>query len=131
MVGMIAMSPLTFRAGPGARKHIAANGLAPEDIACIPAAAGGPKGLALIPLDKLLHRELLPRAPSVELIGASIGAWRHSRKPMPCPRSNACSTHTCMSRITRSSRRPATSQTRADASCADSSVIARCECDPA
>ena len=73
---MVAMSPLTFRAGPGARKHIEANGLAPGDIACIPAAAGGPKGLALIPLDKLLHREWLPRVPSVELIGASIGAWR-------------------------------------------------------
>ena len=69
-------SVMTLRAGPGARRHIEAEGLAPADIACVPAAAGGPKGLALVPLDKLLHREWLQRAPAVEFIGASIGAWR-------------------------------------------------------
>jgi predicted acylesterase/phospholipase RssA len=45
-------------------------------VRCLPAAAGGPKGLALLPLDRLLAREWLPRASGIELIGASIGAWR-------------------------------------------------------
>jgi len=40
-------------------------------------AAGGPKGLALIPLDRWLFGEWLRDAPRRrELIGASIGAWR-------------------------------------------------------
>jgi hypothetical protein len=65
-----------LRGGPGAIAHIEQHGLAPRDIVCIPAAAGGPKGLALLPLDRLLHREWLSRTRSVELIGASIGAWR-------------------------------------------------------
>jgi hypothetical protein len=85
---MARMSPasiFTLRAGPGARSHIVANGLAPADIACVPAAAGGPKGLALVPLDKLLHREWLSRAPALELIGASIGAWRMAALAQPDP----------------------------------------------
>ena len=73
----------TLRAGPGALAHIRANGLTPADIACIPAAAGGPKGLALVPLDKLLHREWLPRTSSIELIGASVGAWRMAALAQP------------------------------------------------
>ena len=67
---------LDIRVGADARRHIEERGLEPQDIACIPAAAGGPKGLALLPLDRLLAREWLPRAGRVELIGASIGAWR-------------------------------------------------------
>jgi hypothetical protein len=62
-------------AGPRAAAWIRDRGLAPGDIACIPAAAGGPKGLALIPLDKLLFGDWL-RDARPELIGASIGAWR-------------------------------------------------------
>ncbi len=42
----------------------------------MPAAAGGPKGLALLPFDRLFAREWLPRVRSMELVGASIGAWR-------------------------------------------------------
>lgn len=82
---MIPPPVMTLRAGPGARRHIEANGLAPADIACVPAAAGGPKGLALVPLDKLLHREWLQRAPAVEFIGASIGAWRMAALAQPDP----------------------------------------------
>jgi hypothetical protein len=60
------------------------HGLEPDDIACIPAAAGGPKGLALLPLDRLLHREWLhPHATQVELMGASIGAWRMAALAQP------------------------------------------------
>jgi len=63
-------------AGPRAAAHLRSNAIAPRDIACIPAAAGGPKGLALIPLDKLLFGEWLRQVEQIELIGASIGAWR-------------------------------------------------------
>ena len=83
---MSAASLVSFRAGPGAIEHVHRSGIAPADIACIPAAAGGPKGLALVPLDKLLYREWL-RSPglSVELIGASIGAWRMAALAQPDP----------------------------------------------
>lgn len=64
------------RAGARARQQLARSGLQPSDITCIPAAAGGPKGLALLPLDRLLAREWLGPAARLELIGASIGAWR-------------------------------------------------------
>jgi len=67
---------LELRAGPGAAEHVRSDGIAPADVACIPAAAGGPKGLALIPADKLLYREWLRDTSPIELIGASVGAWR-------------------------------------------------------
>lgn len=66
-------------AGPRAAAHVRERGLAPTDVACVPAAAGGPKGLGLIPLDELLFGAWLysqPRATPLALIGASIGAWR-------------------------------------------------------
>jgi hypothetical protein len=74
-----------LRAGPGAAAHIREHGLSPSDVACIPAAAGGPKGLALIPLDKLLYREWLHDVARIELIGASIGAWRMAALALPDP----------------------------------------------
>ncbi|HQR56097.1 MAG TPA: patatin-like phospholipase family protein [Burkholderiaceae bacterium] len=67
---------IEVRAGERARRHIAQQGLAPADIACIPAAAGGPKGLVLMPFDRLLLGEWLPPAAQIEFVGASIGAWR-------------------------------------------------------
>jgi len=74
---MSGASPVSFRAGPGAMEHVRRHGIAPGDIACIPAAAGGPKGLALVPFDKLFYREWLQsRKLSLELVGASVGAWR-------------------------------------------------------
>ncbi|HET9653116.1 MAG TPA: patatin-like phospholipase family protein [Usitatibacter sp.] len=43
----------------------------------VPGAAGGPKGLGIAALDRMLFGEWLPRAPRVRhLVGASIGAWR-------------------------------------------------------
>src|SRR5512137_2719793 len=69
--------PFAVRAGPRALRHLLARGLAPGDIGCVPAAAGGPKGLALLPLDRLLLQHgWLPEEYPVELIGASVGAWR-------------------------------------------------------
>ncbi len=72
-------------AGARAATHVHTDGIAPRDIACVPAAAGGPKGLALIPLDKLLFGEWLRDAAHVELIGASIGAWRMAAAAMAAP----------------------------------------------
>ena len=83
---MSAASLVSFRAGPGALAHVRQHGLAPADIACIPAAAGGPKGLALIPFDKLFYREWLDRPGlELELIGASVGAWRMAALAQPDP----------------------------------------------
>ena len=78
--------PFELRAGPGALRHLRERGLTRGDLCCIPAAAGGPKGLALLPLDRLLWREgWLPIGTPVELIGASVGAWRMAALAQPDP----------------------------------------------
>jgi hypothetical protein len=74
---MMSAPPLRLLAGKRALAQIRAHGLRAQDVACVPAAAGGPKGLILNPLDKLLFGNWLPKAPRQRhLIGASIGAWR-------------------------------------------------------
>jgi hypothetical protein len=71
------MSALSFHAGPHAMAHIHAHGLRARDIAVVPAAAGGPKGLIFQALDQWLFGHWLPGAPRERtLIGSSIGAWR-------------------------------------------------------
>lgn len=71
------VSAISVKLGARARAQIEQGGLRPADISCIPAAAGGPKGLALIPLDRWLFGEWFARAHHAPtLIGASIGAWR-------------------------------------------------------
>ena len=71
------MQALCIHAGPRAREHLANHGLQPADVGVIPAAAGGPKGLILGPLDRFIFGEWLPRSSQpVHLVGASIGAWR-------------------------------------------------------
>jgi hypothetical protein len=74
------MSSITLRAGPRARALIAERGLQAADVSAIPAAAGGPKGLALVPLDKFLFGDWLqtPRGDGQPrwLVGSSVGAWR-------------------------------------------------------
>jgi len=71
------MKALTFHAGPLAMARIAQFGLRARDIAIVPAAAGGPKGLIFQALDSWMFGEWLPGAPRErDLIGASIGAWR-------------------------------------------------------
>jgi hypothetical protein len=70
-------SPITIRLGARARQRIAAEGLRAADVAIVPAAAGGPKGLILHGIDKWLFGEWFPTAPRQrKLIGASIGSWR-------------------------------------------------------
>jgi len=71
------MRALRIYAGPAARQHIEEHGLQPADVGAVPAAAGGPKGLILGPLDRLLFGEWLPKSDhTIHLVGASIGAWR-------------------------------------------------------
>ena len=71
------MQALRLYAGPLARRHLEKNGLQAADVAVIPAAAGGPKGLILGPLDRFLFGQWLPQSDQpVDLVGASIGAWR-------------------------------------------------------
>jgi hypothetical protein len=71
------MNALSFHAGPMALARIRAHGLRAEDIAMVPAAAGGPKGLIFRNLDAWLFGDWFPRAPRERiLIGSSIGAWR-------------------------------------------------------
>lgn len=71
------MRALRIYAGPVALAHVRRNGLQPTDVGIIPGAAGGPKGLILGPLDRFVFGEWLPRGGrAVDLVGASIGAWR-------------------------------------------------------
>jgi len=71
------MKALTFHAGPLAMARIAEYGLRARDIAIVPGAAGGPKGLIFQALDSWMFGEWFPTAPRErDLIGASIGAWR-------------------------------------------------------
>lgn len=74
---MSASQALRIYAGPTARAHLAQHGLLPSHVRVIPGAAGGPKGLILGPLDRFLFGDWLPRSVQpIDLVGASIGAWR-------------------------------------------------------
>jgi hypothetical protein len=69
------MTVLDIHARPNALAHIRQHGLRAQDIAVVPAAAGGPKGLIFQKLDQWLFGSWLPSAPRERtLISASIGA---------------------------------------------------------
>jgi hypothetical protein len=71
------MSAIVIRAGRKAHAHLQQHGLRARDIAVIPAAAGGPKGLIFKHLDQWVFGDWLPAAPRERmLVGASVGAWR-------------------------------------------------------
>jgi hypothetical protein len=71
------VNALEIHAGPRALEHLRKQGLRPQDVRAIPAAAGGPKGLVLGSLDRFLFgRWLAASDHEVHLLGASIGAWR-------------------------------------------------------
>jgi hypothetical protein len=78
------MKSLCIYAGPKARQFLQRQGLKPSDVGVIPAAAGGPKGLILGPLDRFLFNDWLPQSQQqIDLVGASIGAWRMATACMP------------------------------------------------
>lgn len=78
------MKALHIHAGPLALAHLRRQGLRPQDVGTIPAAAGGPKGLILGPLDRFIFGDWLPRSQhTVHLVGASIGAWRMATACLP------------------------------------------------
>jgi hypothetical protein len=71
------MQALRIYAGHKAFEHLKAHGLTPSHVRTIPAAAGGPKGLILGPLDRFIFGQWLVQSEqAVDLVGASIGAWR-------------------------------------------------------
>ena len=81
------MHALHLYAGSAARATIARNGLQAGDICTIPAAAGGPKGLVMGALDRFIFGDWLPTSSQpIDLIGASIGAWRMSTACFKNPR---------------------------------------------
>jgi hypothetical protein len=78
------MQALAIYAGPQAKQHLASHGLRASDVGVIPAAAGGPKGLILGPLDRFMFNEWLPTSEQpIDLVGASIGAWRMATACLP------------------------------------------------
>lgn len=71
------MRALLIHAGPTARRHLQQYGLQVGDVATVPGAAGGPKGLILGRLDQFIFGHWLAQSSQpVDLVGASIGAWR-------------------------------------------------------
>ncbi len=75
---------LQIYAGPRAREHLRNHGLRPQDVRVIPAAAGGPKGITLLPLDQFIFGQWLTQSQQVvHLLGASIGAWRMACACLP------------------------------------------------
>jgi len=71
------MQALQVHAGPRALVHLRERGLSPADVALVPGAAGGAKGLVLNPLDRFLFGHWLADSTHrLHLLGASIGAWR-------------------------------------------------------
>jgi hypothetical protein len=71
------MQALQIYAGAQALAHLKSDGLAPSHVRTIPGAAGGPKGLILGPLDRFIFGQWLTQSSQpVDLVGASIGAWR-------------------------------------------------------
>jgi hypothetical protein len=80
------MKPQALRiyAGRTARQHLRERGLSAGDVRVVPAAAAGPKGLVLHPLDRLIFGHWLARGTQpVHLLGASIGAWRMACACLP------------------------------------------------
>ena len=78
------MKALAIYAGPQAKRHLALHGLSASDVGVIPAAAGGPKGLILGPIDRFIFNDWLPTSHQpIDLVGASIGAWRMATACLP------------------------------------------------
>jgi hypothetical protein len=71
------MQTLSIHCGASALATLKRDGLQASAVEIIPAAAGGPKGLALHGLDCAIFGQWLAQQPRPrQLIGASVGAWR-------------------------------------------------------
>jgi len=71
------MRALSLYAGPKALSLLRAHGPRADHVRAIPAAAGGPKGLILGALDRFVFGHWLTgTSHTIDLVGASIGAWR-------------------------------------------------------
>ncbi len=78
------MKALAIHAGPCALAALRSQGLRPQDVRIVPAAAGGPKGLILSSLDRFIFGDWLARSTqTVHLVGGSIGAWRMATACLP------------------------------------------------
>ncbi|NWG73433.1 MAG: phospholipase [Rubrivivax sp.] len=78
------MRALQVYAGRNALERLRVDGLRAGDVRVVPAAAGGPKGLVLNPLDRFVFGRWLARSTQVvHLAGASIGAWRMACACLP------------------------------------------------
>lgn len=68
---------LIVRVGAEARERIRMRGLPASDVSVLPGAAGGPKGVGIVGLDRAIFGDFLARSRRPRtLIGASIGSWR-------------------------------------------------------
>jgi hypothetical protein len=80
----MARRALSLHAGPRALARLRDGALKPAEVRVMPAAAGGPKGLVLNPLDRFLFGHWLAGSTqTVHLLGASIGAWRMACATLP------------------------------------------------
>ena len=78
------MKALQVFACTRAREHLRDRGLAPADVRVIPAAAGGPKSLALLPLDRFIFGHWLACASR-----GDFKAWLHDEAGRQRVRSKA------------------------------------------
>lgn len=70
---------LTLRAGSVALATLRERGFDPDLFSTLMGASGGPKWLVLSQLDRVLARDFTgPRSTELDLIGSSIGAFRHA-----------------------------------------------------
>ena len=80
------MQTLVFLAGKKALSMIRDEGLNPEQVQVVAAAAGGPKWLVLYGLDRYLFgRFFKERRDPLHLIGSSIGAWQFAAASVKDP----------------------------------------------
>ena len=69
---------LTIRAGESARLVLREQGFVPDMFSTMVGASGGPKWLVLSQLDRVLVEDFLgPRTAPLDLVGSSIGSFRH------------------------------------------------------
>ncbi len=82
----MALEALAVYAGSGARARLAKEGWRPELFGTLVGASGGPKFLGIAALDHFLFSDYLQRSShSMQLIGSSIGSWRHAALAAPDP----------------------------------------------